>query len=204
LWLSSRFGSFRKSNADVDIELRPSGVAPDFVGGEADVYIQYVAPRGELRASAQVRALRLAAFESFPVASPGLLARIGPVRTARDLIGEALLHEDTMGFWRDWFLDNGVEPGDRIPGPRLWDAALTIDAARAGEGVALGCHFLANDDIAAGRLVEVTSCETPLRRTAGGEYYFLAREDRWNTAPIAKFRAWLTSTIATEIGPHAS
>lgn len=66
-----------------------------------------------------------------------------------------LLHEHEDYEWRRWFSAHGVEAPERLPGPRLWHAHLTLDAARRGQGIVLTNRFLLADDLARGDLVRL-------------------------------------------------
>lgn len=64
--------------------------------------------------------------------------------------------------------------------------ALAIDAAIAGQGVALASRFIVAADIAAGRLVQVV----PQVLRASGDYYLLARRDARSPAAVSAVQGW--------------
>jgi DNA-binding transcriptional LysR family regulator len=194
-WLMSRLGGFRSANPDLDIEFHPTDVPPDFARHEADADLRYVISAKIGETPPGVRSLEIARPLVFPVASPQLLASLGPILRPEDLVGAPLLHEDSDEEWRGWFAANHVEPSTRLTGPRLWHAHLTLDAARRGEGVALANAFLLGDDIEAGRL-------TPLevgQPVVLGSYMLFTRKDRWNAPAVVRFRRWMqTLTVAAQ------
>ena len=194
-WLMSRLGAFRGANPDLDIEFHPTDVPPDFTRHEADADLRYVTSAKMADAAPGIRSLEIARPLVFPVASPQLFASLGPINRPEDLLRAPLLHEDSDEEWRGWFAANQVEPAARLPGPRLWHAHLTLDAARRGEGVALANSFLLGDDIASGRL-------TPLEvghPVVLGAYMLFTRKDRWNAPAVVRFRRWMQGlTVAAQ------
>lgn len=194
-WLMARFGAFEKAQPDLDIELRPTDAGPDFDRHEADVDIRYAATYGvPLQYPAGVRVLEIARPNVIPVASPEYLAGAPAVTAPADLLAHQLLHEENFENWRAWLTAHGLEGELQLTGPRLWHGHLTVDAARRGRGIALVNHFLAADDLAAGRLVEVQA--PGFKPLSLGAYQFVARADRWNAPPIARFREWLVGQTA--------
>lgn len=197
-WLMGRLGDFRRSHPNLDMEFHPTDQGPDFSRHEADADVRYMVMRKLGDASPGVRAIEIARPLVFPVCSTEFLAKLGPsISTAADLLQAPILHEDSDDEWRGWFLANGVDPGSRIGGPRLWHAHLTLDAARRGEGVVLANRFLLGDDLQTGRLVPVGIGEPVVL----GSYMFYARKDRWDAPAVVRFRRWLQALTATTSEP---
>ena len=70
---------------------------------------------------------------------------------------------------------------------------LALDAALAGEGVAIGDSLLAFPDLEAGRLVK------PFDLTlATGAYYFLSPETESEPEKLTAFREWLLAEAETQ------
>lgn len=195
LWLSDRLGDFIDANRDIDVDFRPSDLSPDFRGQDVDGDIRYLRPWEEVNLPRIVFRMEFARPLVFPVASPGCAARLPVIDAARDLLDLPLLHEDNDLEWRHWFEAQGVAPGERIPGSRLWHAHLTLASARQGHGIALANAMLLGDDLAAGRLVAIRPVEGDFQPVRLGGYTFLAREDRWNAPAIARFRRWLKGAV---------
>lgn len=199
-WLMARLDGFQNANSNLDIELRPTDSGPDFSRHEADVDIRYAPTYGPpLQLAANVRSVEIARPPVIPVASPEYLARSAPIETPRDFLSHQLVHEESYENWRAWLASHGLEEVNEVAGPRLWQAHLTIDSARRGNGVALANHFLAGDDLTAGRLVEISGGQGGFEPVALGSYLFVARTDRWNAAPIARFRHWLLGVVEAEL-----
>jgi DNA-binding transcriptional LysR family regulator len=90
----------------------------------------------------------LAREELLAVASPSYLATHGVPASIEDLLQHQFIHLEEpfrpRPTWRDWFQSFGQEFVDRGEGLRLNDYALVIQAAMAGEGVALGWRHVVN------------------------------------------------------------
>jgi LysR family glycine cleavage system transcriptional activator len=198
-WLACRLGAFQAENPGVDLELHPTDKSPDFSRYEADVDIRYVAGSTPISAStmlAGVRRFQIARPPVTAVVSPSRKSLLSNVRTPADLLQAPLLHEESPDQWRAWFQAHGIDIATPLPGPRLWHAHLTIEAARRGQGVALANPFLLGDDLAAGRLVPLLSEAGSPGAVELGAYAFAARADRWQSPAIASFRRWLKSATA--------
>jgi len=130
----------------------------------------------------------LARSRLHPVCAPGLLPP-GRSFAAREIAEFVLLHDEEDGSsWRRWFDLAGVTGVDTSRGPRFLESGLAIEAAIAGQGVALADDFLVADDIAAGRLVQLSD----IGLDAADCYYWLrSREDARRRKPVAAFRDWL-------------
>nr|WP_226898203.1 LysR substrate-binding domain-containing protein [Mangrovicoccus algicola] len=99
------------------------------------------------------------------VASPHLLGdRVAPLDPA-DIAALPLLH-DAYDHWTRWF----GRPGKR-PGAVFNQVSLALDAALAGQGVAIASRAFVRADIAAGRLIDLG----PAGYDTGADYYLLRR-----------------------------
>lgn len=185
-WLATRLADLQAALPGVEIVLRATKERPDFVHYEADSEIHF----GEMPETT-ARAVLLEQTRLFPVASPSWVASQPTVATLADLEKLRLIHEESRDQWRRWFELAGHRVRGDLPGPRRWYASSALDAAVAGQGVALATRLQAADDILAGRLVELLDTDVSL-----GGYWFVAPEARWNDPVLAKFRSWLAASIA--------
>lgn len=199
-WLAANLDHFLELNPNIEIELRPTDTAPDFNADEADGDIRFVRDLSRLSAPPGVDWMTFARPMVFPVASRRWL-EANPTRgEPQDVLDLRLLHEENDEEWRGWFVANGVRVDSRLPGPRLWHAHMTLDAARRGQGVALTNAFLLADDVREGHLELVTNREG---RSAGAEigaYVFASREDAVKRPAIRKLREWITSRASEFLG----
>lgn len=180
-WLTPRLAIIEEILRGTEVVLRSSDAMPDFSNDEADLAIGF----GDFeRLSAT--GLPLLRPRMFPLASPQWLATHGTLNSLADLPNWPLIHEESHRQWADWFEAAGVGAGQRLHGPRLWDASLGLDAARAGQGIALGSRILAAEDLASGRLVELFDTNVRL----GGYYVVTSPQSRGSPA-IDRLIAWL-------------
>ncbi|NDY91562.1 LysR substrate-binding domain-containing protein [Ideonella livida] len=89
-----------------------------------------------------------------PLASPQLLPAGQPLAQARDLDTLPLLRTPVQA-WRPWFQAAGLHAAEPERGPRLVDLGLVLEAAVAGQGVALMRASLARRALQCGELLPV-------------------------------------------------
>ncbi len=199
-WLTGRLGAFEAAYPGVRVEVRPTDVSPDLVANEADIDIRFVPQYGAAFHVPQgVRKLKLARLPIIAVASPAYLGGSPALEKPADLVNHQLLHEEDSSYWRDWLNAHGVRQDGELGGPLLWQAHLTMDAARHGRGIALSNHLVAAEDLKAGRLVEVGAGKAAFASKTPGDYLFLARADRWELPSVRRFRTWLHTAITKEL-----
>jgi LysR family glycine cleavage system transcriptional activator len=188
-WLVPRLGRFRQVQPDIDLRIDPSTALSDFAAGDVDVAIRY--GRGRYPG---LRTDWLMTEDIFPVSSPALVEGPHPIREPRDLQHQVLLHDDGHGDWRTWLLAAGVENVDPARGPIFTDSSMLIQAAMAGQGIALARGVLAADELAAGRLVRPFTLSLPTEFA----YYLVCPEHTAEHPKIAAFRDWLLSEAKGE------
>jgi LysR family glycine cleavage system transcriptional activator len=183
-WLAPRLGDFLAANPNLHVNLRPLWDSSALSRGEVDAFICY----GSVDQPG-FRSELLARLHFFPVVSPRLCRGPKAIRKPQDLIHHTLLYEHDPSDWQQWLNANGVDVTD-MHGMQLTNAHMTIDAAIAGYGVALGDPVLAAADLQAGRLVRPfgTSILAP-------KPYQLVTADNPNTQKVAAFREWLIGEI---------
>ncbi|MCK2184193.1 choline sulfate utilization transcriptional regulator [Halomonas getboli] len=151
-WLMPRLPDFRQRHPDIDVRLQTNQGVFDWQGQEADIAIVL----GEGRDLEG--AMRLLDEEVFPVCSPAFLDRHGPIDGLARL-GEVpllTLTADQGQRWMDWpgyfaRLGGRVQPA---PSELIFNNyPLLVQAAIAGQGVALGWRGLVDDLLERGMLV---------------------------------------------------
>lgn len=133
-----------------------------------------------------------------PVCAPNLAAQL---HKPDDLAGVPLLHDqDPTAEWWRWTEMAGLgRPEWAARGPRLAGVGLLIQAATAGQGVALVSARLAAEGIMRGQLVAPFA-----KRVELGPAYWLVRSSRGVQAPAARaFAAWLRAEASHPEGPAA-
>jgi LysR family transcriptional regulator, glycine cleavage system transcriptional activator len=150
--LVPRVGSFRARHPGWDLRLHASDDPVDLHGGEADAAIRY--GRGDYRGMTVLPLLR----DNFaPVCSPHL-----PLRKVEDLPGFNLIHFDwgaatairQAATWQAWKERAGLRALDAEAGVTFNDEASAIDAAIAGQGVALPSLAIVASELASGALIQ--------------------------------------------------
>ncbi|HLI12227.1 MAG TPA: transcriptional regulator GcvA [Alphaproteobacteria bacterium] len=189
-WLVPRLARFRQAHPEIDVRLQANDQLVDFARDNVDLAIRY--GRGSYPG---VKSDRLLTEDFVPVCSPSLLKGKHPLRTPSDLRYHQLLHEEaTQIDWRIWLMAAGVNGIDPSRGPIYSHASLVMQAAIAGEGVALGRTALIAEDLAAGRLVK------PFDIALKAEYaYYIVYPPRMLERPkVAAFRDWLLEEAARD------
>lgn len=152
-WLAPRVGDFRRLYPEIDLELHASNQAVDLGSDLADV--ADVAMRYGRGPYPGMVAERLFTGCFAPVSSP----QFGPISPADldqlPLIDFKWAHDHPLNpTWKHWFAAAGL-PWKARHGQLLFsDEEHAIQAALAGQGIALLSLDLVADDIAAGRLTQ--------------------------------------------------
>ncbi len=153
-WMVPRLSDFKKKHPGIEIRVQTTDRDIEF--NQDNICLDVRRGTGEFPG---FHAVQIAEEQLYPVASPGYLARKGCPETVSDLIEHALIHlEEPFRLrpgWEDWFEAQGVEYHDTGGGLRINDYALVIQAAVAGEGVAMGWHHIVDKLIAQGVLVKL-------------------------------------------------
>jgi LysR family transcriptional regulator, glycine cleavage system transcriptional activator len=154
LWLMPRLRALRDAvpMAQVRMVARDSRIGLD--GGEADVVVRFgIPPFDDARVVASRRDVLV------PVCSPGFAARIEDpdrfIADPTDLI-ENEVSDRQWYAWSDWFARAGLSTR-AAPALRFNHYTDAIEAARAGQGVALGWHTLCARYLTDGSLVRLGS-----------------------------------------------
>ena len=125
-----------------------------------------------------------------PVASPHLIGNIALPMSLKNLRDMPLLH-DSHNHWPRFFGSTG-----KLPGAVFNQTALALDAALAGQGVAIACQAFVQADLTAGRLVQVSDSNLIVEPD-----YYLVRK-RVNTSRNNVDAVWnwcIENLVTTEI-----
>ncbi len=193
-WLVPRLGRFVHANPDIDLRVAPSEQLADFERDGVDVGIRYGLGRYP-----GLRADRLLSEDIFPVCSPALQRGDKPLQRPADLCHHVLLHDDDHGDWRTWLLAAGVDTVDPGRGPVFTDSSMLIQAAIAGQGIALARGVLVRDELAAGRLVQPFTLSLPTDYA----YYIVCPAAAAERPALARFRQWLLGEAQAAAAPSA-
>jgi DNA-binding transcriptional LysR family regulator len=133
----------------------------------------------------------IAREELLAVASPAYLAAQGVPRSLEDLEHHQFVHLEEpyrpRPQWRDWFQAFKLDYVDRGEGLRLNDYALVIQAAMAGEGIALGWRHVVDSLIKSRLLVPVV----PQSWITGEEFHLIWSDKSTLTESARQVRDWI-------------
>lgn len=181
-WLIPRLPAFRSQHPEVRIELRQFKYDDNFTRSDVDCWIDVKRPSRPW--PDHVQATYLLGNELVPVCAPELRAQFA---APSDLLAATLLHH--IGFpdnWQRWFQAVGVTAAPTL-GPGFDLSINLIVAAKAGMGVAIVPHCLAERELRAGELVLLS--ETSVASDRG--YFFCSHQDSRASAAQAVFFEWL-------------
>lgn len=189
LWLLPRLAAFQQAHPDIDIRISATDAMAGFDDPEIDLALRYCNPKDAPAGSTLMFGEVLT-----PVASPTLLAR-EPLKAPADLARHTLLEEDDHRpsaaylTWHHW-LHEKAPP--RLA-PRGWMylnfTYQQIQAALAGQGVALARLALVGETLERGDLVEPFGSGG--RLTSPFAYCLVRWPMRRERAPLAAFERWL-------------
>ena len=186
-WLVPRLGRLAERFAGIDVRLQTSALPVDFAREEVDVAIRH-----SLEIDDGLHHELLLHEDFFPVCSPGMLAQ-GNLRRPSDLSHHVLLHYERPAIhpeqvdWPRWLAFIGEDSVDMARGLHFTFAHLVLQAAAAGQGVALASSVLIGDDVATGRLVKPFG---DLYMRGPYRYFIVCPQQRANQEKVAAFRAW--------------
>jgi len=181
-WLLTRLGDYRRQNTQADVWLYTTDDTADLDLAEVHLAILYGSGNWpELSITPLLDDLLV------PLCAPGhALMQQRDVQSA-DLLQHDLLHGELRETWTDWFAADGIANVDLTSGPNFSDAALLLQAAEQGQGIALGSLVLAAQALGAGRLV------SPLQRgiATRSRYYLASRHQGLHSPLLYPFTRWL-------------
>jgi len=187
-WLVPRLAAFRTQRPDIDLTLLATLEVVDVKSGVADLALRY--GRGPY---ADLIAEPLTVDRFAPVASPRLrLKKPADLKTATLLHADWRRSDPRNPTWRHWLKLAGIDGIDPRAGLRFSDETHAIQAAVAGNGVALHSLLLVQEELAAGTLVVPFGPEIE-----GFALHLVRGPDRPLTEPIAAVRRWLRAEFTT-------
>jgi LysR family glycine cleavage system transcriptional activator len=188
-WLVPRLGGFSDAHPDIDLRISAALQHITFEGDGIDVAVRH--GTGEWP---ELDVAQLCPETVFPVCSPHLPSSLEQVRSIGDLTEFVLLHDQDKSAWSGWLESVGanVDAFDLDRGSIFNQTSLVIDAAVAGQGIALARSALAELDLAAGRLIR------PVAEQVDAKFaYWIVCPKRTAARPnIQRFRDWLLSQPA--------
>lgn len=177
-WLLPRLAGFEAAHPEVDLRLSTNNNRVDIAEEGLDFAIRF----GD-GAWHGTQAVPLFPAPLTVLCSAGTAARL---KAPADLMGETLLRSYRSDEWPSWFEAAGMEQTPPLTGPVFDSAALMVEAALAGHGVALAPAILFGD-----RAARPFGTEIDL-----GSYWLTRLKSKRPSAAMAAFEAWLLAEAA--------
>jgi len=193
-WLVPRLGRFKQLQPDIEIRVEATSELVDLRRDRVDVALRH-----GLGDYPGLEVIPLMAPVLTPVASPGFLKAHGAViHEAGDCLGYPLLHDGDRADWPLWLKAHGVADDMRAErGSAFDDDFLLIRAAEAGQGLALVPQAYAQEEIAAGRLIQVLDKPWPARFA----YYAVTRPGAADRPEVRAFLDWIRDEAGKNLSP---
>lgn len=179
-WLVPRLPRFTEANADLNVQIVASAELANFQDDGIDLAVR----QGHAPKSSGLVSASLFPSAFYTVCSPALLEGNHPLLTPEDLEHHTLLL-DGHGLW-PLFIEQ-VLPGRsarEFRTIRFNQTAHAIDAALAGQGVALAGDLFAADELASGKLVR------PFPQTVQKDLGFFVVAPRKSRGSTSVSRMW--------------
>ncbi|MBT3139777.1 LysR family transcriptional regulator [Phaeobacter gallaeciensis] len=189
-WLVPRLGAFAQEHPDIRIRLDASNTLSNFQTDGVDIAIRLGTPPFGPGLVAEP----LFASEVIAVCHPDLCKGQYPISAPQDLCHHVLL-EDTHGRW-PLFLEKALGgTSSEMRRITFSQTSLAIDAALAGQGVALTNRAFVDADLKANRLCQ----PVPFSMVTDEGFYTVAPRAPRNPTIVSDVRQWLVRQI-----PHVS
>ena len=186
-WLVPRLGDFLSRHANVTVHVVTEYWRHPKMADQSDVAIAYGSAEHPGK-----RVVRLGHAEFFPVCSPALKKRKPSIKRPPDLLKYTLLHEYNDEAWSRWLAAVGVA-GLKSARSAYFDGAhLSLEAARAGYGIAMGDMATVRDDLVKKRLVRLFAQTVP----AAFPYYLVAPPEAEQPPALRALEEWLIAEFA--------
>ncbi|MDA1101283.1 MAG: transcriptional regulator GcvA [Proteobacteria bacterium] len=190
-WLVPRLGTFSREHPDIDLRISASMQHVTFDNDGIDLAVRH--GEGDWP---HLHVTQLCKEEIFPICSPHLLRSRNQVDGVGGLAEFGLLHDQDRAGWTKWLTAMGapLEKFELDHGPVFSDASLVMDAAVAGQGIALARSALAALNLRAGSLVR------PVRDAMAAQfaYWIVCPKPRAQRPQISGFRQWLVAQATAE------
>lgn len=186
-WLMPRLAALQALVPNLDVRIITTQNAFDIRGEPVDIAIAFGAGQWP-----GCTAQRLFPEIVLPVCSPRFLAQYGLQGNASELVHLPLLHLEStepqrwLG-WDSWLALQGLVTTGENRDLTLNNYPLVIQAATAGQGVALGWVPLVDDLVRSGQLVP--ACQPPSR--TGNGYFLVEPQAPRSAQTLQRFRQWI-------------
>ncbi|WP_414441153.1 LysR substrate-binding domain-containing protein [Burkholderia sp. 22PA0106] len=188
-WLIPRLPAFTREHSEITLNIRTRVGAVDFGLASVDASLEFgEGNRPGLQSDFVVP------LELLPYAAPSWIAEHGDTLGAHTPRSALVQHLTLDGAWDAWFRHDRIDAQAGNEGPRYEIMSMALNAAVGGLGVTLLPPFMVADQVAAGRLVALS---THIWRHTKA-YYLVYPEASAGMKSLQIFREWLLGQ--TEIG----
>jgi LysR family glycine cleavage system transcriptional activator len=187
-WLMPRLRAFSLLFPDVDLQVITTAVLVDFAREDVDIGIRF--------GSGNYPGLHIVPLfrpRDIVVASPALLKNAPALKIITDLRNFTLLHDDSHRSWIRWLDAVGAKGINARRGIICGDRNSMLQAALAGQGVAIASEVFAAQELAAGRLVKVFEQEV----ASEFAIFAVCLPRRLNDPMVAGVMEWLEKEAQT-------
>ncbi len=186
-WIVPRLSRFHAAHPEIRLRIDASVELVNFDDSDVDVGIR-VGKGSWPRTHAE----KLAELRLFPVCSPKLAERL--IEHSDICKCPAISDHGSPGHWTLWLAAHNLQGLRLSPGPIYSDAGLCLEAAIAGQGVAMAWPTLAVDALRSGLLRAPFSKPVP-----SGEFYWLVTGTSRTSGPAVRaLGRWLREAFAED------
>lgn len=186
-WLLDRLPQLRDEHPDIEPWIVSADLAVDVEHTETDCF---VALGGGSWPGLQVTHLYDEVMS--PVCSQQFLQEHGGKVQSEDLYELPLLHDEGWDGWNLWFEAAGLAHPAPVAGYNYSDPGLALEAAIAGQGIALSSTVLASRAVRKGDLLQLFPVEIPSEKS----WYLVGSKERVATGCERLFWDWLIAQAA--------
>jgi DNA-binding transcriptional LysR family regulator len=180
--LSRRIAGFAAQYPWIDLVLDGHRHLADLARNEADAAIRVGDGRW-----ADASCEKIEDDPLFPVAAPCLIEACGSDRVEAMVEAATLLHFMERPYWEQWSEAAGLALPTRPRSVRFSETVMMLEAAEAGQGIAIARRSLVREALAGGRLVRLS----PVAFDDGVGYFFCATAEGARKETVRAFRDWV-------------
>lgn len=181
-WLLPRLDKFHQMNPGIELELTHSPRITSVESLSSQIAVDW--GTGEWH-GLEVTALFPIVYS--PVISPELASKYGGLRRPSDLSRFPIIQQRDRSEWASWLSLVGVKELSFRHETTMMDSNLVVQAALAGQGVALGSFPFLAEDVAEGRLVKPFEQDLQPQRS----YFMLTRPGGRRNPEVDTVCKWL-------------
>lgn len=183
-WFAKRMPALISRFPQLQLDLSASTEAVDLEAGTFDLAVRHFDGKNP-----DLDAHLLLRDEARVYCSPDYRARLN-INVVEDLPGATLLYTTSHANWSRWLAQVGMSFEGMSSGLRFDQAGMAIAAARRSQGLVLTSPWLVEDELEAGKLVQLF----PDSLSTGKNYYLLRPRHRELNTAAQLLHEWLQAT----------